>query len=94
MLSLWILASALFAYWLGHYETAFWATVFNMLNGSLALLVSVINPDWYAAKRAEAGLPLGIDLHPEIGALVVAKIFAIGVNATVAWYFGRAAGYF
>jgi len=99
MLSVGILCSAFVAYWLGHYEAAFWATVVNMANGGLAAFAAVRNPDWYIERRREAFPDEGIittvlDAPNQIRQLVITKVFTISISAVIAWYFGSLAGYF
>jgi len=98
MLSVGILCSAFVAYWLGHYEAAFWATVVNMVNGGLAAFAAVRNPDWYIEQRLKAfpdeGIKSVLDLSNQIRHLVIAKVFTVSISAVIAWYFGSLAGYF
>jgi hypothetical protein len=95
MISFAIIIGALISYWYGHYEAAFWATILNMLNGGMAAVTAVRNPDWYLARRAEA-FPdeMIVRVDDQIRSLVVTKVIIIAISAVVAWYFGRLAGYF
>jgi hypothetical protein len=79
---------------LGGYGLAFALIVFSIVNGFGAVVRAIVNPSWYAKKRAEAGLETDLS-NPRKGiqSLVITKLI-VGVPLMIfAWYLGEKAGY-
>ena len=76
------------AYLFGFYKIAFWVIIAAMLNGVLGSARAILNPTWYRAMAAAAGV------QPNYTMLLATKAFILAVLAWAAWFAGDAAGYF
>ena len=60
------------------------------LNGFLALLRSIKDPQWYIQKRVAAGLDAAYDIR----GMIIAKMLTLPMIALLAYWMGAKANYF
>jgi hypothetical protein len=92
----WAIAATGGMFWLtGHYEKAFWFVVLSVISGLGAVVMALVNPDWYQRKRAQAGLEIDF-FNPSkgVGGLIFAKVITTTILAWCAWKLGALSGYF
>lgn len=99
MVSLGIVAVAGIGYWYGYYDLAFWVLCYAIVNGGLAGIWALANPDWVTRKRVEAGVDGPFDYltqKPNHGrwSFVATKLILAAAIAPIAWHVGTRAGYF
>jgi hypothetical protein len=81
-------------YFSGQYERALLLIVLSIISGAGAAVIAVANPDWYFAKRIQAGLD--VDLfrpYKGIASLVITKVIIIAALLWAAWHIAGKAGY-
>jgi hypothetical protein len=95
MISLAIAATGGMFWFTGHYERAFWFVVLSIISGLGAVVLALVNPDWYQAKRSQAGLEIDFfNSSKGVGGLILTKIIATLILGWCAWKLGHLAGYF
>lgn len=81
-------------YLTGNYGLTLLLIALAILSGAGAVVMALINPDWYFQKRARAGLEIDF-FNPRkgIGSLVVTKIVIIAALLWIARYVAEMGGY-
>jgi hypothetical protein len=81
-------------YLFGQYERALLLIVLSIISGAGAAVMAVANPDWYFAKRMQAGLDIDLfSPNKHITSLAATKIIIIAALVLVAWHIAQKAGY-
>jgi hypothetical protein len=94
MITLALIVACAAAYLYGQYERALLLIVLSIISGAGAAVMAVANPDWYFARRMQAGLDIDF-LRPykHIASLVITKIIIVAILIWVAWHIAQKAGY-
>ncbi len=94
MIDLGIAALGGILYLSGQYGLALPLIVLSIISGAGAVLMALINPDWYSNRRSQAGLETDI-FNPRkgIGGLILTKAITIAILIWVARHIAEKAGY-
>jgi hypothetical protein len=78
----------------GQYKLALVLIALAIISGAGAVLMSLINPEWYADKRSQAGFERDF-MNPGkgIGQLILVKIVTIAILLWCARHIAEKAGY-
>jgi hypothetical protein len=81
-------------YLAGNYGLALLLIALAILSGAGAVVMALINPDWYREKRAQAGLETDIfNARKGIGSLLFTKAILIAALLWAARYVAEKGGY-
>lgn len=81
-------------YLAGLYGLALILIVLAIISGAGAVLMALVNPDWYRDKRSQAGLETDFfNARKGIGSLIFTKAVTIAVLIWIARHFAEKAGY-
>jgi len=94
MIDLGIAAAGGVMYLNGQYGLALTLIVLSIISGAGAVIMALVNPDWYSNKRSQAGLETDF-LNPGkgIGGLILTKAITIAILIWVARHIAEKAGY-
>lgn len=94
MIDLSIAAVGGILYLAGQYGLALALIILSIISGAGAVLMALVNPNWYREKRSQAGLEVDLfDARKGIGALIATKIITLAALLWVAKYIAEKGGY-